>query len=164
MTIRKSSVPLLSLFALVLVPMACGSDNSSAPATSAAPISGATSTSIASSSVASGSASTANAQLCADRDALKSSIQDLASVNIIRNGTTGLQTALDKVRANLQALKKSASADLQPDVTALEDAVTKLQSALNDVGANGIGGVVTAAKDVGQAGTTLLASLASINC
>src|SRR5262245_22756404 len=62
----------------------------------------------------------ANEQLCADRDALKGAIADLKNVNIIANGTSGVQAALTKVTDSVGDLKQSASASVAPQVDALE--------------------------------------------
>ena len=158
------------VLALTLMAAACGSDNSAPSAgttgaptvTTAATATTATTTGGAASS--SSSAGTGSAQLCADRDASKSSVQALTSVDVVKNGTSGIQTALTKVKDDLAALKTSATADLQPEITALEDALSSLESAIKDTGSGGVAPIVTAAKDVAQTGSTLLTSLGSAKC
>jgi len=173
MTRRTPVVILGALFALSLVAAACGSDNSSSSSTTtAAPTSSSTATSSSTSTTTSTSTSSStatsagsgNAQLCADRDALTASIQDLTSVDIVKNGTAGLTTALTKVKDNLAAVKASASAQLQPQVKAFEDALTALGTAVTNLSSGGVASVVTAATTAGQAGSTLITSLSSLKC
>jgi hypothetical protein len=162
---RRTPVAILgALFALSLVAAACGSDNSSSSSTTtAAPTTTSTSSSTSTSSTST-SAGSGNAQLCADRDALTASIQDLTSVDIVKNGTAGLTTALTKVKDNLAAVKASASAQLQPQVKAFEDALTALGTAVTNLSSGGVASVVTAATTAGQAGSTLITSLSSLKC
>ena len=76
--------------------------------------------------------------MCAARDDLQTSITDLKDVNIVADGTSGLQAAITKVKDNLTALKSAAGDELKPQVTALQDALTGLQSALKDVSSGGV--------------------------
>src|SRR6478735_354830 len=126
----------LSLIAVALVAVGCGSDNSSSSSTTAT-------TATTGTTAAGGS----DAQLCAARDSLKSSVQALATsiTGITSTGTAGVQTALDKVKTDLASVKQQAKADLAPQVTATESALTTLQNAVTNAGSNGIGAVVTAA-------------------
>jgi ABC-type phosphate transport system substrate-binding protein len=154
MTVRYSGRALLVAVALALLG-ACGGDNSS----SAPP--GTTTTVPA---PGSSTAVTASAALCSARDALKSSIQSLTSVDVVKNGTSSLQSALEKVKTDLQAVKAAASAELQPQVKALEDSLQQLGTALTNTGASGVAGVVSAATAVAQSGSALMASLQSLKC
>jgi hypothetical protein len=140
--------------AVALVPAvaACGSDNSSSSVVTTVTTSATTAT-IAS-----------NAALCTARDNLKGSIQELTGVDVIKNGTSSLQAALTKVEDNLQAVKDAAGPDLQPQVTAVQNAVNELSTAVANVSSVGVAGVVTAARGVGSAGTTLLTSLDKLRC
>jgi hypothetical protein len=162
---RRTPVAILgALFALSLVAAACGSDNSSSSSTSTAAATTSTSTSASTSASTSTSAGSGNAQLCADRDALTTSIQDLTSVDIVKNGTAGLTAALTKVKDNLAAVKASASAELQPQVKAFEDAITALGTAVTNVGSAGVASLVPAATTAAQAGSTLVTSLSALKC
>jgi hypothetical protein len=152
MKLRTVGRTAMSATALVFVLGACGGDNSSSSVVT-------TVTTSATSTTASG-----NAALCAARDSLKSSIDDVRSVDVIKNGTSALQAALTKVKDNLQAVKAAAGADLQPQVTALQDAVTELGTAITNVASVGVAGVVTATRDVATAGSTLLTSLNNLKC
>jgi hypothetical protein len=152
MTLRTLGRATVAATALITAAGACGGDNSSSVVTT--PV-----TTSATSTTASGGAA-----LCAARDSLKSSIDELRSVDVIKNGTSALQAALTKVKDNLQAVKAAAGADLQPQVTALQNAVTELGTAIANVGSVGVAGVGTAARDVATTGSTLLTSLNNLRC
>jgi hypothetical protein len=143
---------------LSLALAACGSDNSSSSATTVA-VSVITTTTTAPG--ASTSAGGSNAALCSARSALTTSLQDLASVDVIKNGTSALQAPIDAIKKNLADVKAAAGADLQPDVKAFEDSLTQLQTAVSNGGAAGI---ATAATAVAKNGATLLASLQTLKC
>jgi hypothetical protein len=83
----------------------------------------------------------------------------LVSADTIKGGVSGFQAALDKVKQNADALKSSVSADNQADVQALEDSLSKLQTAITNVGSAGVAGVVTAAKDAFTSASALIAKL-----
>jgi capsule polysaccharide export protein KpsE/RkpR len=85
-------------------------------------------------------------------------------VDVVKNGTSGLQDALTKVKTDLQSVKSAAGSDLQPQVTSLQTAVDQLSTALSNPSSVGVAGVVTAAKDVATAGTALLTSLDNLKC
>jgi hypothetical protein len=163
-----------SVAALTLV-AACGSDNSTSSSSSTTVVSTTTSgvstttgptTSNATgpSTTVSSSASTASAQLCAARDDLRTSIQSLTSPDVLKNGTAGLQDTVTKVKNDLQTVKSSASADLQPQVQAFETSLTALGNAISNVSSGGIGAVVSAASSAYQSGQALLTALESLKC
>ncbi len=102
--------------------------------------------------------------MCSARDELRDSIQNLTSVDVVKNGTSALQSALATVKTNLQAVKAAASADLQPQVKAFEDSLQQLETALGNTGSSGVSGVATAATAAAQTGAALLASLQSLKC
>jgi hypothetical protein len=171
---RRPLVALAGTVAALALVAACGSDNSSSSSTSAV-IVATTTTSVATSTtssssagasttVLSSSAGTASPQLCTARDNLRTSIQDLTSADVLKNGTSGLQDAVNKVKDNLQAVKTNASADLQPQVKAFEDSLTALGNAISNVSSGGVGSVVTAASTAAQDGQTLLTALNSLKC
>jgi len=146
--------------ALCLAIGACGSDNSSSSSTTAAAATSAAPTTNASSG-ASTSTGGSNAALCSARDALTKSLQDLATVDVVKNGTSSLQGPIDSIKTNLSAVKSAAGAELQPDVKAFEDSLTQLQTAVSN---GGVAGMTTAAAAVAKSGATLLASLQTLKC
>lgn len=111
----------LLLFAVVcLVPAACGDsgDNSG----SAAP---ATTTATA--------ATTAASQACADAAALKASMAGLDQIDPATAGKGGILAALDKVRANLAALKSSAKSQWSSQITQLDSSLEGLRATVTGV-------------------------------
>ena len=72
-----------------------------------------------------------------------------------------MKDALTKVKDNLTTVKAAATDQLQPQVTAFQDSLTALQTAL---GNSGGGAIVTALKDVSTTGTALLAALGNLKC
>lgn len=143
------------MVAAVLGLAACGGDNSSSTVATAA-----TTTSTAT-TVASAAPSTASAALCSAREDLKASVQDLQNIDLAKGGTSGVQAALTKVKDDLGAVRAAASSDLQPQITAFDDALKGLETAVSDPSAAAIAAGV---KDVVQTGTTLLTGLAKLDC
>ena len=113
----------LLLFAMVcLVPAACGGSGDNA--SGAAP---ATTTASATTSAAS--------QACADAAALKASMAELDQIDPATAGKGGIQAALDKVSANLAALKTSAKSQWSSQITELDGALDALKATI--AGING---------------------------
>jgi hypothetical protein len=155
--IARPYVALVGIVAALTLAVACGSDNSSSSST----VASTTTTASTSSSASSG---TASPQLCSARDNLRTSIQDLTNVDVVKNGTSGLQDALNKVKDNLQTVKSNASSELQPQIQAFEDSLTALGNAVSNVSSGGVGSVITAASSAAQSGQALVTSLGSLKC
>ena len=148
---RARAVRLVGGVVLTLLMGACGNDtsaSSSPTATAASPE--ATSTA-------------GNAELCAQRDALESSLQDLRNVDI-RSGTAGIQAALTEVRTSLQGLRTAAKGEYRDQIDAADNALQELETAVTNVDSGGVGPVVTAAGNVVTTGGALLESLRNLNC
>ena len=109
---------LLLLAMVCLVAAACGGsdDNTSgaAPTTTAA---------------ASGTTAAAS-QACADAAALKASVAELDQLDPPSAGKAGIQAALDKVQANLAALRGSANSQWGSQITELDGAVEALKTTI----------------------------------
>ena len=97
--------------------------------------------------------------VCADRDALQSSVDGLKDVDVAAEGTNGVKAAADDVATSLAALKASAGPELQADVTAVEDALGDLDSAAADIEADGAAPALSAVASVATSAATLLESL-----
>jgi hypothetical protein len=164
MTLRLPGAASAAVLGLALVLTACGSDNSSSSVVTTTVTTTATSSASTAASTSAPSGASGSAALCSARDSLKTSIQDLASVDVVKNGTSGLQDAVTKVKNNLQAVRSAAGADLQPQVTAAQSSLDQLSTALSNASSVGVAGVVTAAKNAATAGTTLLSSLDNLKC
>jgi hypothetical protein len=156
MSIPTSVRTLAAVLGFVGLLGACGSSShSSSPPTSA--------TSTTASSTTASIAS--NAQLCSAREALRTSIQDLTNVDVVKNGTSAVDAALTKVRDNLQAVKSAAHGQLSPQVDDLQNAIDQLGKSISNLSSGGsISDVITAAKNVGQAGSNLSDALSNMKC
>ena len=113
-------VRLLLLAMACLVAAACGGSGDgtggAAPAT--------TTTTAASGTTAAAS------QACADAAALKASMAELDQLDPPTAGKAGVQAALDKVQANLAALKTSARSQWSSQLTELDGAVASLKTTI----------------------------------
>jgi hypothetical protein len=122
----SASVRLLLLVLVSLVATACGDSGNEtgggAPATTST---AATST-------------TAASQACADAAALKASVAELDQLDPPQAGKAGIQAALDKVQANLAALKASARSQWGSQLTELDGAVQALKTTLGGVDGNSL--------------------------
>src|SRR5512133_4258380 len=114
-----SSVRLLLLAMVWLVAAACGSSgddtSGAAPATTTTAASGTTA---------------ASSQACADAAALKASVAELDQLDPAQAGKAGIQAALDKVSANLAALRGSATGQWGSQITELDGAVQALKTTI----------------------------------
>jgi len=164
---RLTLRPLISSAALIAVCAllgACSDDDSSAASSTESARETTTSSPTASPTTGGTTGSTDNAALCAERDKLQSSIQNLTSVDVVRNGTSSLQAAVADVRTNVQSLRATAKDQFQDQTQALENSLQQLETALQDTSSSGVAGVVTAAGAALQSGSALLSSLQSIDC
>jgi hypothetical protein len=120
-----SSVPARHLLCVLvcLVAAACG--NSGNDTDGAAP----TTTTTASGTTA------AATQACADAAAFKASVAELDQLDPAQAGKAGIQAALDKVQANLAALRGSATGQWGSQITELDGAVQALKTTI--AGING---------------------------
>jgi hypothetical protein len=137
------------LVAGVLVATGCGSDDASSSTTAVA----------SESSTLGGS----DAQLCAARESLKTSVAGVATAvtGLASTGTSGVQTAIDAVKTDLASVKQLSKEDVAPQVEATETALTDLETAVAD---GGSGGVVEAATALATSAAVLLDSLNSLQC
>src|SRR5918995_1394981 len=124
----RSSVParLLPLVLVCLIVAACGdSGNDTSGAAPASTTTAATST-------------TAASQACADAAALKASMAQLDQLDPAEAGKAGIQTALDKVQANLAALRGSATGQWGSQLTELDGAVQALKTTIAGIDGNSV--------------------------
>jgi hypothetical protein len=70
---------------------------------------------------------------CADLETLKTSLSDLTKINPLQQGLDALNAQVAIVKTNLATVAASASADLQPQVAAVQTAFSGLQTALSGV-------------------------------
>jgi hypothetical protein len=144
---QRSILALVAASGFVVLLAACGGSSKSADKTTTTTAS------------AGGSAA-----LCAARDSLSTDVKALTSVDAIKGGTDSIQAALTKVKDDVAALKTAAGDQLKPQVPALEDSLTKLTTAVGNLGSGGAAAFVTAAQEVGTAAQALFTSLQNTSC
>jgi hypothetical protein len=83
----------------------------------------------ATTTAASGTTAAAS-QACADAAALKASMTELDQLDPAQAGKAGIQAALDKVQANLAALRGSATGQWGGQLTELDGAVQALKTTI----------------------------------
>jgi hypothetical protein len=167
MTLRRYVIA--AVLGLSLVAAACGDDDdSSSSGTTAAATTAAATTTAAGATTTAGGATTSgtggNAQLCEDRDALKTSITSLDASEVVSGGVEGLQSKLTEIKDNLAAVRASAGDQLQPEIDDFQTALQDLETAVQNVGSGGVAGLVPAVTKVVQAGSTLVQSLDELEC
>lgn len=150
MTICSRTTTLGTLLALGALITACGNDSSSASSDTTA----ATTT----------SATAGSSELCDERSTLRTSIEDLRQVDVVKNGTSALDEPLAEVKESLEDVKAQASSDIKPEVEALGSAIQQVEDALENRSADGIAAVATAAQAAVPAANALLTSLDSLKC
>jgi hypothetical protein len=101
--------------------------------------------------------------VCDQKEALDESAQALADLDVVASGTDGLTAAVEAVQTDVQNLKETVSADVEPEVEALETAVSDAQDTLSginddstlneriDAVQEALTGIATAAAGVGTA-------------
>jgi hypothetical protein len=94
-------------------------------------------------------------KVCSDIEALKSSVGDVKNVDVVQNGTSGIQVAVDKVKENADTLRADSNAALQPAVDQLRSSLTTLRSSIENVVANGTSQVKTALQNARQSARNL---------
>jgi hypothetical protein len=115
---RTSASVRLLLFVLVcLVAAACGDSGNDTSGAAPATTTAATST-------------TAASQACADAAVLRASMAELDQLDPAAAGKAGIQAALDKVQANLAALRGSATGQWGSQLTELDGAVQALKTTI----------------------------------
>ena len=152
MTNRLVGRAAIAALALTLLGAACGGDDNSSSSTEPTTTVEATTT------------TSSLEALCAARDQLTSSVEGLASADVLKNGTASLSTALDEVKSNLQAVKSAASEELKPEVDDFQAKLQALQDAIGNAGSGGVGQIVTAASAAARSGSTLVTSLKNTSC
>ena len=128
----RSLVPVrfLLLAMICLVAAACG--GSGDDSSGAAPTTTTTTTTAASGTTAAAS------QACADAAALKASMAELDQLDPAQAGKAGIQAALDKVQANLAALRGSATGQWGSQITELDGAVQALKTTIAGIDGNSL--------------------------
>ena len=124
-------VRFLLLAMICLVAAACG--GSGDDSSGAAP----TTTTTTTTTAASGTTAAAS-QACADAAALKATMAELDQLDPAQAGKAGIQAALDKVQANLAALRGSATGQWGSQITELDGAVQALKTTIAGIDGNSL--------------------------
>ena len=135
----SASVRFLLFVLVVLVAAACGGSGDDAGGAARAT----TTTTTASGTTAAAS------QACADAAALKASVAELDQLDPRQAGKAGIQAALDKVQANLAALRGSAAGQWGSQITELDGAVQALKTTIAGIdGSSVLSAVPTIVSDL----------------
>ncbi len=115
----KSMIACIAIAAVAPVALiACGSDSKSS----------------ASGSSSSSSSGTNKDAVCTARDKLQQSVTDLADPTLLTGGQSGIDSAVNKVQDNLDALESAAKSDYKPQVDAVNSSFDQLKTAVGNVG------------------------------
>jgi hypothetical protein len=129
----RATVPArLLLAALVCLVAACGGSGDDTTGTAA------TTTSSTATTTTAGGTTAAASQACADAAALKASVAELDQLDPAQAGKAGIQAALDKVQANLAALRGSATGQWGSQISELDAAVQALKTTIAGVDGNSL--------------------------
>ena len=158
---RRSVSSLLTAVALVWVLAGCSSGSTStSPSTTPTPTATPTAT-------PTGTPTGTATAVCADAKALRASLAALENVNVRRNGSAALESALADVKTKLDATVASASGALKPQVDQVKTAFEGLQSATTGLTKDNLAAkapaIRTALTQLGTA-TKALASTLSQDC
>ena len=97
----------------------CGSDSDDDPTASGSP-----------SETTSSAAESPPAEVCADLDTAKASLQALVDTDLLQEGTDTLKERFETFRTDVETLVDSAQAELAPQVAAVEASVAALEEVL----------------------------------
>lgn len=147
-----------ALVAGVLLASACGSSGSSAgSASSPAPASSTSASSSAPATASSGT--TANAEVCQDVAALRTSLSRLSQVTVSRGAASKLAADVKDVQAKVSTLVRNAGTRWSTQIGALTSALSTLQTAVTGLANGGsLSSVVSALRGVRSAAQNLLAA------
>lgn len=101
---------------------------------------------------------------CTAGESLRSSIESIATLDLLSEGTDGLDSALEQVEDDLDELLDSAGATTEDEVATLNESVDGLEDAVaalgGDLTSQNVAAIVTAIEDVGNAAQGVFATLA----
>jgi hypothetical protein len=102
--------------------------------------------------------------VCADAEALRSSVAELRDVDLVAEGTNGASAAISAVKDDLAAVKESAGEELQPQVQDVEGSIDELETAVDNLDAAGAAAALEAVANVASSVSTLVGSLEDGAC
>ena len=164
----RTSRRIAACVAVGLFLAACGSDdeNSSSTDTVNAGTSAVESVPPAASDATEEPAGTSDAggDPCADRDALRTSIEGLTDVDVVAEGTNGLEAAIAAVTDDLAAVQESAGDDIQPEVDAVQSALDEVEAAVSTGSAENAAEIAASLATLTATASELLEALDSGPC
>ena len=95
---------------------------------------------------------------------MRESVDALASVDVVAEGTNGVTAAVSDVEDDLAALRSSAGDELEPQVQAVQDAVDQLETAAAEIDSGGASAALAAVSELTGSAATLLSSLEAGAC
>ncbi|MEM8621648.1 MAG: hypothetical protein AAGF73_18220 [Actinomycetota bacterium] len=105
----------------------------------------------------------AQEQYCTAGQGLRSSVENLVSLDVISSGTDGLRASIDAIGEDLDTLRATAGDAAQSEIDALSVAFDEFQSAVSDLGDDlsvaNASGVVESAQAVGTAAQAVYGTL-----
>ena len=149
--------------------VSCGDDDddTSAATTASASVTTAASATTTASSAATTTGSSvapANDELCADREALSTSVDKLKDLDLVAEGTNGVKSAVTDVKDKLEALRTSAGDELKPQVDAVQSDLDDLEAAIEQLGSGGAAAAVSTVTSLVSSAGTLLDELQAGAC
>lgn len=73
---------------------------------------------------------------CSQVQTLKTSIEDLGKVNVVKNGTSALSSALQKVESSANSVVNSAKSDFPSQTSAISSSVTAVETTAKSLVSN----------------------------
>jgi hypothetical protein len=103
---------------------------------------------------------------CTKVSELKKSVQDLPNVKLVQNGTTALNSALDKTKGDAQAVVSSAKSDFPRETSAIRSSVDALSKSAQQLSSSPTAAITALPGDIASATTAVknLANATSSKC
>jgi hypothetical protein len=148
--------------------VSCGDDDDTSTATTASAsvttAASATTTASSTATTTGSSAAPPSDELCADREALRTSVDKLKDIDLAAEGIDGVKSAVTGVKDDLEALRASAGDELKPQVDAVQGDIDDLEAAIEQLGSGGAAAAVSAVSSLVSSAGTLLDELESGAC
>jgi len=124
-----------------------------------------TSTATSTATATASAGATGTAAVCASVAKLKDDVVGLKDINITANGTSAVSAQLTKIQQQLDVVKTDASGQFSPQITNLQNALSKLSSSLTAVrdnpGGSTLAALASAAGTVVTTGNSLISAVTS---
>jgi len=102
-------------------------------------------------------------QYCEAGESLEASVSALGDLDLVAEGTSGLETALDAIDQDVNTLQDTASDASEDEVSAVKESVDDLESALSDltgeITSDNVSALSTAVQSVAESAQALYGTL-----